>query len=294
MAPTRSDSRPDLADTTAIVTGASDGIGAVAARELARAGARVVLAVRNPAKAAGVSRSWGGEIEIRELDLASLESVRAFAAGWSGPIGLLINNAGVMQADGARTRDGFEPHIGINHLGHFALTGLLLPEIVGRVITVSSDLHKRAKLDLEDLNWERRRFKPFQAYSDSKLANLLFARELQRRLTSAHSPVASLGVHPGISSTNLASDDRGRAAGLVRRLMALVGQDAEGGALPTLYAANEPPPESGYVGPGGLFEIRGAAKPVRGSAASQDSTLARRLWERSAELTGLDALERAA
>src|SRR5439155_25554940 len=130
-----------------------------------------------------------------------LGSVRAFAAAWSGDLDLLINNPGVLQTEDTRTDDGFEAHIGVNHLGHFALTQLLLAHITGRVVTVSSDLHKRAKLDVDDLNWERRRFEGVQAYSDSKLANLLFTHELQRRLSASGRPVLSLAAHPGLSAT---------------------------------------------------------------------------------------------
>jgi NAD(P)-dependent dehydrogenase (short-subunit alcohol dehydrogenase family) len=285
---------PELHGTTAIVTGASDGIGAVTARALARAGARVVLAVRNPAKARAVSASWDGDVEIRPLDLASLDSVREFADDWDGDIDLLINNAGVAQTHDARTHDGFEVHIGVNHLGHFALTQLLLRQITGRVVTVSSEMHERASLDIDDLNWERRRFKALQAYSDSKLANLLFMNELQRRLSAAHSPVLSLAAHPGVSATNIAGEGGGLTGLVFRQLIGLVGQDAEGGARPTLYAATEPLPASTYVGPGGFMEARGAPKLVNGSKAARDKVLAKRLWERSAELTGVDALPVAA
>jgi NAD(P)-dependent dehydrogenase (short-subunit alcohol dehydrogenase family) len=283
-----------LHGTTTIVTGASDGIGAVTARELARAGARVVLAVRNPDKARVASASWDGDVEIRRLDLASLDSVHAFADDWDGEIDLLINNAGVAQTSDARTDDGFEVHIGVNHLGHFALTQLLLGHLTGRVVTVSSDMHKRASLDVDDLNWERRPFKALQAYSDSKLANLLFTNELQRRLSAAGSPVLSLAAHPGISATNIAGDGGGLTGLLFRQLIGLLGQDAEGGAQPTLYAATEPLPAATYVGPGGFMEVRGAPKIVNGSKASRDTALAARVWEQSAQMTGVDELPAAA
>ena len=275
---------------TTIVTGASDGIGAVTARELARAGARVVLAVRNPDKALAASRSWGGDTEVRRLDLSSLQSVRAFAADWHDEIDILINNAGVLHADETRTHDGFESHIGVNHLGHFALTQLLFPHITGRVVTVSSDLHKRARLDLDDLSWERRPFDAVQAYSDSKLANLLFAYELQRRLTESGSPVLSIAAHPGISKTNLVADGGGLRVRLLRVMLQLFAQDAEGGARPTLHAATESLPGATYIGPSGFRELRGRAKTVTGSAASRDAALAARLWQRSVELTGVGAL----
>ena len=268
----------DLTGTTVVVTGASDGIGAVTARELARAGARVVLAVRNEAKARSVSAGWPGEVEIRRLDLSSLESVRAFAGDWDGTIGVLVNNAGVLQADTTRTKDGFEPHIGINHLGHFALTQLLLPQITGRVVTVSSDLHKRGRLDVDDLNWERRTARGLGPYNDSKLANLLFSFELQRRLQASGSDVLSLAAHPGVSSTNLAVESDGLLGRVMRPFIRLVGQDVDGGARPTLYAATEPLAGGSYVGPGGPLGLRGAPK-----LATAPGRVARRAhaWTRS-------------
>lgn len=224
------------------------------------------------------------------MDLSSLQSVRAFAADWHDEIDILINNAGVLHAVQTRTHDGFEAHIGVNHLGHFALTQLLLPHITGRVVTVSSDLHKRARLDVDDLNWERRPFNAVQAYSDSKLANLLFTYELQRRLTESGSPVLSVAAHPGISKTNLVAHGGDLQVRLLRAMLQLVAQDADGGARPTLYAATQPLPGATYVGPSGFMQLRGPARPVTGSAASRGATLAARLWERSTELTGVDVL----
>lgn len=285
---------PDLPldGRTAIVTGASDGIGAVTARELARAGAHVVLAVRNPEKARRATAGWTGSTEIRELDLASLDSVRAFARDWEDPIDLLINNAGVMRPAAERTVDGFEAHIGVNHLGHFALTQLLLAYVQDRVVTVSSDMHKRARLDLDDLNWEQRPVRAIQAYSDSKLANLLFTHELQRRLAAAGGDVRALAAHPGLSATNIAGP--GLTGRVVHTVTRLVGQDADGGARPTLHAATAPLDGGAYVGPGGPFEVRGTPKVVHPSRTAQDAVLARRLWERSSELTSVDLLAAAA
>jgi NAD(P)-dependent dehydrogenase (short-subunit alcohol dehydrogenase family) len=280
----------DLTGTTIVVTGASDGIGAVTARELARAGANVVLAVRNEAKAHAVSEAWVGSIEVRRLDLSSLESVREFADGWEGPVDVLVNNAGVLQAGTTRTQDGFEAHIGVNHLGHFALTQRLLPSITGRVVTVTSDLHKRGRLDVDDLNWERRTPRGLAAYNDSKLANLLFAFELQRRLEASGSTVLSLAAHPGVSTTNLAVGSGGLLGRVMRPFISLVGQDVDGGAQPTLHAATQPLAGGSYVGPGGPFELRGAPKLVTGSSRSRDKQLARALWARSVELTATDAL----
>jgi len=174
---------PDQSGRTAVVTGASSGIGLVAARELARAGARVVLAVRDPEKGKRVAAGIPGDTQVRPLDLASLASVRAFAAGWTGALDILVNNAGIMAVPEGRTADGFELQTGTNHLGPFLLTGLLLPAITDRVVTVSSQLHRRGRINLEDLNWEHRGYNATGAYNASKLANVLFTVELQRRLT---------------------------------------------------------------------------------------------------------------
>jgi NAD(P)-dependent dehydrogenase (short-subunit alcohol dehydrogenase family) len=188
---------PDLSGQTAIVTGANSGIGQAAAAALASAGARVVLAVRDAGKGEAAAAAMPGTTEVRPLDLASLDSVRAFAADWHGDIHLLINNAGVMIPPLTRTADGFELQFGTNHLGHFALTNLLLPQVTGRVVTVSSDAHRSGAIDFDDLNWERRRYRPWRAYAQSKLSNLLFTSELQRRLAQAGSPVKATAAHPG-------------------------------------------------------------------------------------------------
>jgi NAD(P)-dependent dehydrogenase (short-subunit alcohol dehydrogenase family) len=278
---------PDMHGRTVIVTGASSGIGVPTITELARAGARVVLAVRNVAKGEEVARRAGGEAEVRKLELTDLASVRAFADAWTGPIDVLINNAGIMMVPQAKTVDGFELQIGTNHLGHFALTNLLLPHITDRVVTVSSQLHRGGHVDVDDLNWERRKYDSGRAYADSKQANLLFTLELQRRLQVAGSGVRAVAAHPGIASTNLGSHLRG-----VRGMMAQVGsrvmaQDSEHGALPTLYAATQDIPGNSYVGPDGPGHMRGYPVVMTPSNASQDGDLARRLWARSAELTGV-------
>ena len=204
---------PDMTGRTVVVTGASSGIGAATARALAAAGATVVLAVRDVAKGELVAATFTGRAEVRELDLASLASIRAFAAAWTGDLDILVNNAGIMMVPEGRTADGFERQIGTNHLGPFALTNLLLPRITDRVVTVSSNAHERGRIDLDDLNWERRPYRASQAYSDSKLANLLFTFELQRRLAAAGSSVRALAVHPGMVRTNLF----GHATGVRRR-----------------------------------------------------------------------------
>jgi len=283
---------PGLAGKTVIVTGANSGIGHAAAAALASAGATVVLAVRDQAKGEAAAATIPGTTEVRPLDLASLDSVRAFAAAWQGDIDLLINNAGVMIPPLSRTADGFELQFGTNHLGHFALTNLLLPHAAaaGRVVTVSSDAHRGGAIDFDDLNWERRRYRPWRAYGQSKLANLLFTSELQRRLTEAGSTVKATAAHPGYAATNLQSHG-GRLAtfAMVHIGNRLIAQDAAGGALPTLYAAVADIPGGSFAGPSGPFGLglRGAPTLVRRSAAARDEEVARRLWTVSETLTGV-------
>src|SRR3954453_13885919 len=188
---------------TVVVTGANSGIGLAAARELARAGARVVLAVRNTGKGEQAVASIDGQTEVRRLDLSDLSSVRAFAAEWEGALDVLINNAGVMAVPEERTKDGFEMQIGTNHLGHFALTNLLLPHVRDRVVVVESGAPRMCSIHLDDLNWERHGYSRWRAYGHSKLANLLFMSELQRRLDEAGSSVRVTAAHPGWAATNL-------------------------------------------------------------------------------------------
>ena len=278
---------PDLSGRNVIVTGANSGIGRAAARRLAGAGARVTIAVRNTDKGRAAAASMPGETEVRELDLASLDSVRAFAAGCNGEIDLLINNAGVMIPPLSRTAEGFELQFGTNHLGHFALTNLLLEQVSGRVVTVSSMAHRSGRIDFDDLNWERKPYSGWRAYGQSKLANLLFTSELQRRLTAAGSTVLATAAHPGYAATNLQFHSGRRVFDLLSSVgNRLLAQDEDGGALPTLYAALEDIPGDSYAGPGGFMEQRGAAKLVGRSAAAKDADVARRLWDVSEELTG--------
>jgi NAD(P)-dependent dehydrogenase (short-subunit alcohol dehydrogenase family) len=229
---------PDLSGRTIVVTGASSGLGAVTARELARAGAHVVLAVRDTAKGEGVAASFTGDWEVRALDLASLASVRAFAGGWSGDLDILINNAGIMAVPQSKTVDGFEAQIGTNHLGHFALTNLLLGHITDRVVSVSSGAHRIGKLHLDDLNWERRRYDRWRVYGQTKLSNLLFTSELQRRLDEAGSSIRAVAAHPGYASTHLQSHTGSAINHLLFNTIGnrLLAQSEEMGALPTLYA----------------------------------------------------------
>jgi NAD(P)-dependent dehydrogenase (short-subunit alcohol dehydrogenase family) len=277
---------PPMGGRTVVVTGANSGIGRVAARELARAGARVVLAVRDVAKGEEAAATFDGDAEVRRLDLADLASVRTFAEGWSGALDVLVNNAGIMAVPEGRTKDGFELQIGTNHLGHFALTNLLLPHVTGRVVTVSSTAHRVGRIDLDDLNWERRRYQRWGAYGQSKLANLLFMLELQRRLGEAGSPVIAVASHPGYAATNLQRRTRNLLQDVVMRVGNLVfAQSDEQGALTTLYAATQDVPPGAFVGPGGLQEMRGGPVLVGRSAAASDAETARRLWALSEELT---------
>jgi NAD(P)-dependent dehydrogenase (short-subunit alcohol dehydrogenase family) len=279
---------PDMTGRTVIVTGANSGIGRVAATALAQHGAHVVLAVRNTDKGQAAASQMTGSTEVRRLDLASLESVREFATGWSDPIDILINNAGIMIPPLSRTADGFELQFGTNHLGHFALTNLLLPHVTGRVVSVASGAHRMGSIDFDDLNWERKSYKAWRAYGQSKLSNLLFTAELQRRLIGAGSEVLATAAHPGYSATNLQSHSENR---LMEVLMVIgnrvIAQDDKGGALPTLYAAVADVPGNSYAGPSGFMEGRGAPKLVGRSKEALDEGVARRLWDVSEQLTGV-------
>ncbi|MDT9701333.1 oxidoreductase [Streptomyces sp. P17] len=280
---------PDLSGRMAVVTGANSGIGLTAARALAGAGAHVVFAVRDPERGRAAAATVSGSTEVRRLDLADLASVREFAAGWDRPLHLLINNAGVMMLPRQRTKDGFEMQFGTNHLGHFALTNLLLPYITDRVVTVASAAHRwgHATIRFDDLNMDAN-YTPRGAYAQSKLANLLFTLELQRRLTESGSRVRALAAHPGYSATNLQS----HAASPLDRVGMRFGnrflaQSDRAGALPTLYAATQDLPGAGYVGPDGWGEWRGGPTLVSRSRAASDPATARRLWTVSEELTGV-------
>lgn len=278
----------DQRGRTFIVTGANSGLGEEAARALAAAGAHVVLACRDTDKGAAVAQSIGQAAEVRELDLADLSSVRRFADGIDS-IDVLVNNAGVMALPLRRTVDGFEMQIGTNHLGHFALTGLLLDKITDRVVTMSSHMHQLGSIDLDDLNWERRNYSRWPAYGQSKLANLLFTYELQRKLSASGSNVKALASHPGYASTSL----QGHTESIQDTLMSIgnriFAQSAQMGALPMLYAATDPDAEGGsYFGPDGFLEQRGHPKVVGSNAKSRDESVAAGLWELSEKLTGVE------
>ena len=279
---------PDLHGRTAIVTGANSGIGRVTALELARAGATVTLAVRDTTKGEAAAATMTGDVTVRRLDLADLASVRSFAGSTEGPVDLLVDNAGIMATPEQRTPEGFELQVGTNHLGHFALTNLLLPQITDRVVVVSSDLHRSGKIDLDDLNWERRPYKPWAAYSQSKLANLLFVQELQRRLTEAGSAVRAIAVHPGYAATNLQGHSGNRIGDLVGAIgNRLIAQRDTMGALPTLFAATADIPGGTYIGPDGFRHLRGHPTVNVPAPQALDATTARRLWDLSEQLTGV-------
>jgi NAD(P)-dependent dehydrogenase (short-subunit alcohol dehydrogenase family) len=279
---------PDQTGRTIVVTGANSGIGEAAAAVLAERGASVVLACRNTQKGDAAAGRMRGDVTVRRLDLADLASVREFAAA-TPHADVLVNNAGVMAIPLSRTVDGFEMQIGTNFLGHFALTGLLLPRVSDRVVTLSSGAHRPGRIDLDDLNWRTRRYRRWQAYSQSKLADLMFAYELDRRLRERGTTVRSLAAHPGYAATEL----QGHTESFQDRVMALgnriIAQNAAGGALPTLYAATMPDaPGGAYYGPGSPGELRGYPKRVGSSKASKDRDVAAKLWAQAAELTGVD------
>lgn len=285
----------------AVVTGANSGLGFEETRALAALGAKVIMACRNAEKAArardALLEKLGDEaeqrLEIRPLDLSDLESVRAFAEGFLGDydrLDLLVNNAGVMTPPFGKTAQGFELQLGTNHLGHFALTGRLLPRLVAtpasRVVNVASLAHKWGRIDFDDLHFERG-YKPWKAYGQSKLANLLFTRELARRLGAAGHDVLAAAGHPGWSATNLQDD-----MWLARVGNPLFALKPAAGAAPILYAAlAEDAQPGGYYGPRSFFELRGAPGPAKLHARAQDDEVAGRLWGVSEELTGVRYLE---
>jgi NAD(P)-dependent dehydrogenase (short-subunit alcohol dehydrogenase family) len=275
---------PDLTGKTVIVTGASSGVGLETSRALARAGARVVLAVRDIAKGREAARHMTGVTEFRALDLSSLDSVRAFAAAWQGPVDLLVNNAGATPPTALTlSEDGFELQFATNHLGHFALTNLLLESVTGRVVTVASLAARAGRLDFGDLTWERRGYRPLRVYNATKLANLLFAAELQRRLTAAGSKVLSVAAHPGFVSSGIYRD----SGALTRSFVRLTAQSASQGALPVLYAAVGDIAGGSFTGPASMGHMRGAPQLIKSPSAAQDTELAARLWTVSEELTGI-------
>ncbi len=296
---------PDLSGRRALVTGVTSGLGEITALELARAGAEVLLAARNPDKldrtvAALSSQVASARLVPLHLDLADLTSVRAAAAEASGqgPLDILVNNAGVMATPDERTRDGFELQLGTNHLGHFALTGLLLDALVasgdGRVVTVSSIMARTVRsVSLSDPRSRSGRYRKWNAYGQSKLANLLFTFELDRRVRAAGLPVTAVAAHPGYTATNLVDNGMNMGRRTINgtigvAVTSLVGQSVAQGATPQLRAAVEPGlPGGSYVGPGGPFEMHGSPVLVAPPGPARDPELAARLWDLSEEATGV-------
>ena len=299
---------PDCSGRTVVITGANSGLGFEATKAFARQGATVVMACRSLDRGADAAREireelaepTGATLHVRRCDLASLDSVATFAGRVReeyDAVHVLCNNAGVMAIPRAETEDGFETQLGVNHLGHFALTGRLLEALLAagqsRVVTQSSGAHAAGTIDFDDLQSEDS-YGRWAAYGQSKLANLLFAYELQRRLTAVGiTSTRSVACHPGYADTNLQyrgpeqSGSRIRY-GLVAVANRLVAQSAEQGVLPMLYAATAPDVEGGgYYGPGGLLSMRGPPEQQQSSEASRDETVAERLWTRSEELTGV-------
>lgn len=285
---------PDQSGRTFVVTGANGGLGEVATRALVARGATVVMACRNAGKARQVAdritavNGGAGEVRVGALDLADLASVREFAAQ-QGDFDVLVNNAGLMNVPFSRTKDGFETQFGVNHLGHFALTGLLLDKISDRVVTLSSISHRQTpKFWIDDLNYEHRRYQRNLAYSQSKLANLMFARELQRRLTEAGSAKRSYAVHPGVSGTDLFTQTETLFDRVAKQGAQLVGHPPKQAVHSTLLAATMPDADPNvYWGPTKWRQTRGPAQPCPSSRLSQDQRLWRRLWEESERMTGV-------
>ncbi|WP_280483859.1 oxidoreductase [Nocardia farcinica] len=279
---------PDQTGRTFVITGANGGLGAETTKVLADKGATVVMACRNVAKAQQVADGIPGDVRVAELDLADLASVRAFAER-AEEFDVLINNAGLMYIPFSRTADGFETQFGVNHLGHFALTGLLLDKIRDRVVTLASIAHRQTpKLWIDDLNYERRRYYRNLAYAQSKLANLMFARELQRRLAEAGSPKRSYAVHPGVSATELFARTETPLDRIAKPIIRLVGHPPAKAAHSTLFAATMPDADPGtYWGPNRLFQSQGPVEPSPSTRLSKNPELMRRLWAESERMTGI-------
>ncbi|MFE9859586.1 SDR family NAD(P)-dependent oxidoreductase [Streptomyces sp. NPDC005780] len=225
-----------------------------------------------------------GDFDVRRLDVADLGSVRSFAQAWTGDLDVLINNAGVMDVPAARTADGFDVQTATNYTGPFVLTNLLMPHLTDRVVSVTSQLHRQSKLNVDDFDWRSRKYHSMNAYRDSKLAVVLFSLELQRRLTASGSPVRSVLAHPGIATTSLAAHS---SANVINRFRFLL-NDPEHGALPTLYAATQNVPGNAYVGPDGFGSVKGYPIVRKPGKAGLDETTAGALWQATLALTGTD------
>lgn len=265
---------PAMTGKTVVVTGGSSGIGLIAARVFATAGAHVIVAVRNIQKGQNAARTMSGDVEVRLLDVSDLTSVRDFATEWTGHLDILVNNAGIMDVPLTRTTDHLDLQTATNSFGPFLLTNLLLPHVTDRVVWVTSQLHRMGHLNIDDINWETRPYKPMDAYNDSKLQVILFSLELQRQLTAAGSKVRSVLAHPGIATTALAVHSSSNA---INRFSFFL-NDPEHGALPTLFAATQNVSGNAYVGPNGPGSIKGHPKVRKPSRAGLDGASAKKLW----------------
>ncbi|WP_225728600.1 MULTISPECIES: oxidoreductase [unclassified Nocardia] len=279
---------PDQTGRSFVITGANGGLGAETTKVLAAKGATVIMACRNTKKAQEVADAIPGDVRVAALDLADLASVREFA-GQTGEFDVLINNAGLMNIPFSRTKDGFETQWGVNHLGHFALTGLLLDKIGDRVVTLASIAHKQTpKLWIDDLNYEHRRYQRNLAYAQAKLSNLMFARELQRRLAESGSTKRSYAVHPGVSATDLFARTETPLDYISKPFIRLIGHAPAKAAHSTLFAATMPDADPDvYWGPTRWFQSQGPVEPSPSSKLSQNRELWRRLWEISESMTGV-------
>jgi protochlorophyllide reductase len=296
---------PDLSGKLAVVTGANSGLGLATARGLAGAGAEVIMACRNLEKARATADAIRkthsrAKLDLMALDLSDLSAVRAFASAFNDKydrLDILVNNAGVMALPERRTADGFEMQVGTNHLGHFTLTGLLLDRLragkAPRVVTVSSFFHKRGRIRLDDLNWNKGGYDKWKAYAQAKLANLMFTLELDRRLKANNETIISAGSHPGYAATHLQFAGPEMSGSVLNKLAMhagnmLLAQSQDKGALPSLYAATAPDVQGGaYYGPDGIGEMRGYPTRAQPVGRARDTDTAARLWSLSERLTGV-------
>ena len=282
----------DLSGKTVVITGSNSGLGLVSSHALAAKGAHVIMTARDEqrgwaAKAKVEHAIPGASVEVRRLDTSSLESVRSFAKDFSGPLDILLNNAGIMAIPFSQSVDGYEMHLATNHLGHFALTASLLESLkaapAARVVTISSVAGKQTAMSFDDITTETG-YEKWSAYARSKLANLLFTAELDRKLRDVGATISALAAHPGLSDTNLFPDDSGKMGGIVKRLA----QSADAGALPQLFAATSPTAQSGqYYGPS-FAEFRGGPKLLKMPTVAASVEEAQKLWAQSVDVTGLD------